>query len=206
MTFTPLKGMSGVVARYLLEESPDRQVVTMTIDDAGRYSRRIGRRLLPVTPRTSGRRGPRASLQMGAGHIFQCRKMTLSARRCKIPSHGRRSTVSTLDGITHSARCGAHGTAADDVFYVVGEYRQREASPIISTPASIKPWGDWIPVSWPHDGLQHDKAGGNQLAGLALRAEPAARARDVSTIAPMALERACLTECPADADGPVEGV
>jgi phage terminase large subunit-like protein len=34
VTFTPLKGMSAVVARYLLEVSEDRAVITMTIEDA----------------------------------------------------------------------------------------------------------------------------------------------------------------------------
>jgi hypothetical protein len=32
--------------------------------------------------------------------------------------------------------------------------------------ASIKPWGGWIPCAWPHDGLQHDKGSGEQLASL----------------------------------------
>lgn len=30
---------------------------------------------------------------------------------------------------------------------------------------SIKPWGTWLPWSWPHDGLQHDKGSGDELAG-----------------------------------------
>ena len=34
MTFTPLKGMSVVVRRFLNEPSPDRCDVNMTIDDA----------------------------------------------------------------------------------------------------------------------------------------------------------------------------
>lgn len=38
VTFTPLKGMSSVVSRYLLEPSDDRTVVTMTIDDAEHYT------------------------------------------------------------------------------------------------------------------------------------------------------------------------
>ncbi|MGL4395035.1 MAG: DNA packaging protein, partial [Hyphomicrobium sp.] len=29
---------------------------------------------------------------------------------------------------------------------------------------AIRAWGDWIPVAWPHDGLQHDKGSGEQLA------------------------------------------
>jgi hypothetical protein len=28
----------------------------------------------------------------------------------------------------------------------------------------LKPWGDWLPWAWPHDGLQHDKGSGEQLA------------------------------------------
>ena len=42
-------------------------------------------------------------------------------------------------------------------------YREREATPVIHA-ASIKPWGDWIPCAWPHDGYQHDKGSGDQLA------------------------------------------
>lgn len=38
LTFTPLKGMSDVVKRFLLEPSADRHVTTMTIDDAEHYS------------------------------------------------------------------------------------------------------------------------------------------------------------------------
>jgi hypothetical protein len=30
--------------------------------------------------------------------------------------------------------------------------------------ASIRPWAAWLPYAWPHDGLQHDKGSGEQLA------------------------------------------
>jgi hypothetical protein len=38
LTFTPLLGMSDTVGRFLLEDSPDRQLVIMTIDDVGHFS------------------------------------------------------------------------------------------------------------------------------------------------------------------------
>jgi phage terminase large subunit-like protein len=38
VTFTPLKGMSAVVARYVLEDSEDRAVISMTIEDAEHYT------------------------------------------------------------------------------------------------------------------------------------------------------------------------
>jgi hypothetical protein len=48
------------------------------------------------------------------------------------------------------------------VIYLTAEYAKREATPIIHA-AAIKPWGAWLPVAWPHDGLQHDKGSGEAL-------------------------------------------
>ena len=42
---------------------------------------------------------------------------------------------------------------------------ESKSTPVIHA-ASIKPWGEWIPCAWPHDGLQHDKGSGEQLASL----------------------------------------
>ena len=53
----------------------------------------------------------------------------------------------------------------NDVIYVTGDYRSRQSTPVFQA-AAIKPWGDWIPVAWPHDGFQHDKGSGDQLASL----------------------------------------
>ncbi len=50
-----------------------------------------------------------------------------------------------------------------DTVYVYDCYREREATPVIHA-ASIKPRGVWIPVAWPHDGHQHDKGSGIELA------------------------------------------
>ena len=38
VTFTPLLGASEVVRRFMYDKSPDRAVVTMTIDDVDHYS------------------------------------------------------------------------------------------------------------------------------------------------------------------------
>lgn len=50
-----------------------------------------------------------------------------------------------------------------DVVYVTKTYRASGATPIQHA-AAVKPWGKWIPCAWPHDGLQHDKGSGEQLA------------------------------------------
>jgi hypothetical protein len=42
------------------------------------------------------------------------------------------------------------------VIYVTADYRKSHATPVVHA-AAIKPWGSWIPVAWPHDGLRQDK-------------------------------------------------
>lgn len=163
VTFTPLKGMSGVVARYLLEESDDREVVTMTIDDAGHYSPEERAKIIASYPAHEREARTKGIPSMGSGRIFPVPEEDIICDPFDIPKSWVQ--INGIDfGWDHpfaATRCA--WDRDNDVFYIVGEYRQREASPIIHS-AAIKPWGDWIPVSWPHDGLQHDKGSGEQLA------------------------------------------
>lgn len=65
-----------------------------------------------------------------------------------------------------------------DVVYVTREWAARQTTPGVAAIA-LKPWGEWLPWAWPHDGLQHDKGSGQGLAdqyretGLALLHEHA---------------------------------
>lgn len=56
----------------------------------------------------------------------------------------------------------AHDRDTDTV-HVYDCYRLSKETPIVHG-AAIKARGDWIPVAWPHDGLQHDKGSGEQIA------------------------------------------
>ena len=51
----------------------------------------------------------------------------------------------------------------NDVVHIYDAYRVKEATPAVHSLA-IKARGEWIPVAWPHDGLQHDKGSGEELA------------------------------------------
>lgn len=50
-----------------------------------------------------------------------------------------------------------------DIVYVTDCFKIREQTPAQQAPMIVGK-GSWIPVSWPHDGLQHDKGSGEQLA------------------------------------------
>lgn len=163
VTFTPLQGMSNVVARYLMEGSPDRATVTMTIDDAEHYTEEERQSIINSYPAHEREARTKGIPSMGSGRIFPVPEEDIVCDPIEIPPHWPQ--INGVDfGWDHpfgAARCAWDRDA--DIFYVIGEYRKREATPIIHS-AAIKPWGNWIPVAWPHDGLQHDKKSGEQLA------------------------------------------
>jgi hypothetical protein len=100
---------------------------------------------------------------LGTGRVFPVTEESITCAPFAVPVHF--AQVNGLDfGWDHPF--GAVNCAWDrdgDVFYVCREYREREATPLIHA-AAIKPWGEWIPCAWPHDGLQHDKGSGEALA------------------------------------------
>jgi len=163
VTFTPLMGMSNVVARYLMEESSDRIVTTMTIDDAEHYSPEERAKIIASYPAHEREARTKGIPSMGSGLIFPVLEEDMLIDPITIPPIWPQ--INGLDfGYDHPfAAVNLAWDRDADVVYVCKNYRKREATPIIHA-AAIKPWGDWIPCSWPHDGFQHDKGSGEQLA------------------------------------------
>jgi len=100
---------------------------------------------------------------LGSGRVFQIEDARISVEPFLIPPHWPQ--LNGLDfGWDHPfAAVNCAWDRDSDCLYVCKEYRQREATPVIHA-AAIKPWGEWIPCAWPHDGLAHDKGSGEQLA------------------------------------------
>ena len=163
VTFTPLLGMSNVVARYLMDESDDRIVTTMTIDDAEHYTPEERAKIIASYPPHEREARTKGIPSLGSGLIFPVMEDEIVVEPFAIPAIW--SQIIGVDfGYDHPF--GAANLAWDrdsDTVYVTKCYRKREATPVIHA-AAIKPWGDWVPCSWPHDGLQHDKGSGEQLA------------------------------------------
>ena len=163
VTFTPLRGMSSVVARYLLEDSPDRAVIRMTIEDADHYTPERRAQIIASYPPHEREARTKGVPSLGSGRIFPVEESEITVKPFPIPKHWPQITGIDF-GWDHPFAAARIAWDRDtDTIYVIAEYRQREASPIIHS-AALRPWGDWIPVAWPHDGLQHDKGSGDQLA------------------------------------------
>ena len=156
LTFTPLMGMSDVVARFLMEDSEDRKVISMTIDDAEHYTPEERAKIIASYPLHEREARTKGIPSMGSGLIFPIVEDEIVVEPFAIPALWPQ-IVGIDFGYDHPF--GAVRLAHDrdnDIVYVTADYRKRQAGPVIHA-ASIKPWGEWIPVAWPHDGLRKDK-------------------------------------------------
>ncbi len=162
VTFTPLKGMSSVVARYILEQSPDRSVITMTIEDAEHYTPEERQKIIDSYPAHEREARTKGVPSLGSGRIFPVAEELITVVPFEVPKHWVQICGIDFgwDHPTAGARLAWDRDA--DVIYVTTVYRQREATPIVHAGA-LKPWGAWLPWSWPHDG-NNDMAAGPNLA------------------------------------------
>jgi phage terminase large subunit-like protein len=170
ITFTPLKGMSDVVTRFILPAkddagAEDRHVTTMTIDDAEHIEPAQRAKIVAgYLPHERDARSKGIPI-MGSGRVFPIAEEDIVIDPIPIPEYWPR-----IIGLDFGWD---HPTAAIEMVWdkdgkrviVTKAYRKREATPIFHA-AALKAWGDWIPVSWPRDGLAHDKGSGEQLAQL----------------------------------------
>lgn len=164
ITFTPLKGMSSVVKRFLLDKHHGTVAVTMTIDDALHYTPQQRADIIASYPAHERDARTKGIPSMGQGRVFPLADSAISVNAFPLPQHWRR--IAGIDfGWTHPTAVGwiAHDTDTDTA-YLYDIHRRSEA-PVTEHAAVIRGKGDWIPVAWPHDGAnQTSAAGGAALA------------------------------------------
>jgi phage terminase large subunit-like protein len=168
-TFTPLKGVTNVVKRFILDKPPGTHLTQMTIDDVGHYTPEARAQI--VAGYASYERDARAKgiPTMGSGRVFPIDEDEIKVSAFTIPSHWPQ--IAGIDfGWDHpSAGTRLAWDRDADCVYVIAAHRAREQTPALFA-ASVKAWGgnadgsQWLPWAWPHDGLQHDKGSGEQLA------------------------------------------
>mgnify|MGYP002084519944 CR=1 FL=1 len=183
MTFTPLKGMSKVVARFLLKETApegmsdeeataflagaaDRHVTTMTIDDAEHYTPEKRAQIIASYPEHERAARTRGVPTMGSGLIFPVDEDALKFDPFDIPAHWPR--LGAMDfGWDHpfAAVELAHDRDTDTI-YVCKAHRVAQKTPVFHV-AALKSWSggeQWLPWAWPRDGRRETLEG----AGVAL--------------------------------------
>jgi hypothetical protein len=140
-----------------------RHVVSMTIEDVDHYSKEEKDRIIASYPAHEREARTKGIPTMGSGRVFPVPEDQIKAPAIAIPREWPQ--INGIDfGWDHPfAAVNIAWDRDADCIYVCKTYRQKEATPILHG-AAIKAWGSWIPCSWPHDGYQHDKGSGQQLA------------------------------------------
>ena len=165
LTFTPLLGMSSVVMRFMGDKNhPDRSITNMTISDVEHYTEEQKQKIIEAYPPHEREARAQGIPMLGSGRIFPVAEEVIKETDLQdIPKHWKQIIAMDFgwDHPTSAVRLVLD--EENDVIHLISAYRQGEAIPLIHA-AAIRPWGDWIPVAWPHDALQHDKKGDQFMA------------------------------------------
>ncbi len=156
-------GIHDSVEANTLTVSAGRIVIQATIDDALHYTEAQREAIIASYPAWEQEARVKGVPALGSGRVFPIEEEKLKCEAFEIPKHFPQ-IIGVDFGYDHpfaAARCA--WDRDDDIFYVVATYREAGASAPIHA-AALRPWGLWIPIAWPHDGLQHDKGSGDQLA------------------------------------------
>ena len=141
-----------------------RSITRMTIDDAEHYTPEQRAAIIASYPAHEREARTKGIPSLGSGRVFPVAEEELKIKPFAIPPSWVQ-IVGIDFGWDHPFAASRLAWDRDaDTIYVTATYRQKETTPVVHA-AAIKAWGDWLPVAWPHDGLQHDKGSGEALAG-----------------------------------------
>ena len=209
LTFTPLKGVCSVVKRFIHEPSPERNVTTMTLDDALTIRADEKTKIIAQYPEHERATRTRGIPAMGSGRVFLVDEEKLLVEpMSSCPRHWVKLGGCDF-GWDHPAAFVEMWWDRDlDIIYLVRTLRLRHKTPLQHVEA-VRHWR--LRWAWPHDGRNQTLAG----AGVALDAPISgrwaghdARARDLrrwrQCRSRLACRR-CTTACAADAGRCFEG-
>jgi phage terminase large subunit-like protein len=167
MTFTPLKGMSSVVSRFLNEHDEARAIVSMTIEDAKHIPADERARIIAGYPAHEREARVKGVPMLGSGRIFQVAEAAISEPMIeRVPLHWAK--LWGLDfGIDHPFAAALLLWDTDtDVLHLHHTVRMSNSLPL-QCAVPMKVIGADVPVAWPHDGnVRGDRNTGQTMAQL----------------------------------------
>ena len=140
-----------------------RSVTRMTIEDAEHYTPEEREAIIASYPAHEREARAKGIPVLGSGRIFPITQESIECDPVEIAKHW--SQIGGLDfGWDHPTAAVRLAWDRDpDIVYVTAAYKSKEETPVIHA-AAVKPWGSDLPWAWPHDGYQHDKGSGQQIA------------------------------------------
>jgi phage terminase large subunit-like protein len=163
LTFTPILGLSDTVGRFLLEQSPDRHITTMTIDDVDHFSAEERAAIVASYPAHEREARTRGVPALGSGRVFPIEESLITCERRAIPKHWPRLGACDFGWDHPFAAVELAWDRDTDCVYVIKAYRRSQATPREHVKL-LYSWGRDLPWAWPRDGRRETLEG----AGIAL--------------------------------------
>ena len=165
ITFTPEEGVTEVVHQFVNDIKPGQALVRAGWDDAPHMTRERQEQKLGAIPAHEREMRTKGVPLMGSGLVYPVSEDVIRADGVQLQKHWPR-IIGVDFGWEHSATLVAMAWDRDtDILYLYDAWKQSRALIEVHAQA-IKSRGEWIPVSWPHDGLKHDTKSGKPMADL----------------------------------------
>lgn len=163
ITFTPEEGITQVVRSFISDLKPGQALIRATWDDAPHMTNDLKEQKLAAIPEHERGMRARGEPLMGSGLVFPVSRENIECEPFEIPLHWPR--INGVDfGWDHPFACSFIAWDRErDAVYIYDGYKESRAFPAMHAEA-IRKRGDWIPISWPKDGLHTEKGSGKPLA------------------------------------------
>jgi len=172
MTFTPLMGMTEVVMKFYKEPHANQKLTMMTIEEVDHYTREEKDKIIASYPEHQRKARTLGIPILGEGQIYPVAEERITCDPIECPRWWPR-----VRGIDFGIGKGHPQALVDmmydpdnDIIYVRAGIKEEGMVPS-EFALIINKSNSWIPVAWPHDGLQHDKGSGKQLASFYVDAD-----------------------------------
>ena len=165
ITFTPLRGMSKVVQRFMRSDDPALGHVRMTIYDVTHISPEDRERIINSYPEHERDARILGKPKLGEGGVFPVPRDMITVDPFPIPKHWARIAGIDIGWDHPTAAVELAWDRDSDCVYVIKTYAERRQTIAIHAGALL-PWGRRLPWAWPHDAATHERGSGEQVAEL----------------------------------------
>lgn len=162
MTFTPENGRTPLVSQFLDDIKPGQYIQNVTWDDAPHLDEETKSQLLGAIPEYQRDMRSKGIPILGSGVIFPVSDDLIKVEPFECPDHW--FVIDGMDfGWDHpQAHIQLWLDQEEGITYVAHVWSKSERDADQAWTAT-KAWTRDVPSAWPHDGLQHEKGGGQQL-------------------------------------------
>jgi len=160
-TFTPENGRTELVIKFMDDPSNDQFFMQKGWIDAPHITEEKRERMLQQYPAHQRDMRTKGIPMLGHGRIYDLSEEFITCDAFDIPAHF--FVINGMDfGWDHpQAHCQLVWDRDNDMFYVTRAWKQSKTLPAVAWSA-IRSWAEYVPTSWPSDGLQTEKGSAKQ--------------------------------------------